>query len=137
MLTPSSAQSPILSNSTFASNTTEQPNKIVEIFPRAAESSDPVVPKSNPATKQHNRLNAKRRGYSSMQQSIVYIVVITVAALLLIVAGVFVFKMQQTKPKEDLFTDMNQYYANGSTKANPTMPSIYPNASLNQYKNLI
>ena len=42
--------------------------------------------------------------HSSMQKSIFFITVIAAAALLFIAAGVFAFKMQQTKPKkEDLF----------------------------------
>ena len=108
ILAPSSAQSPILSNVTFTSNTTEQPNKIAEISPRATESTDIAATESSSATKQHSHLNAKHCAHSSMQ-SIVYIAVIAAAALLFIAAGVFAFKMQQAKPKkEDLFADMNQ-----------------------------
>ena len=72
-----------------------------------------------------------------MQKSIVYIAAIVVAALLLIAAGVFAFKIQQNKPqKRDLFTGMDQY-PNGSRNANSTMSSICSNASLNRSNNLI
>ena len=68
--------------------------------------------------------------HSSKQKSIVYIVIIA-TTLLFIVAGVFAFKMQQTKRKQDLFNSINQYCANCSTNKNPTMPSVYLNVSLN------
>ena len=142
MLAPSYAQSPILSNAQFASNTTDQPAKTQEISPRSIELAHPVGSKSNPAASKSNpaarrhRSDVKRRVHS--RQRSIYIVVIAAVALLLIAAGVFALIMTKVEPKkEDLFTDMNQYYANGSTKTNPTMPSIYPNASLNQHKNLI
>ena len=53
----------------------------------------------------HSRLNTEH-AHSSMQKLIVYIIVITVAALF-IAAGVFVFKTQQGKPQKDLFTDQS------------------------------
>ena len=54
----------------------------------------------------YSYLNTKRAD-SSMQKSIVYIVAIAVAALLLITAGVFVFKTHQAKPQKDLCTDQS------------------------------
>ena len=54
----------------------------------------------------HSCLNTEHT-HSSMQKLIVYIIVITVVALLLIAAGVFVFKTQQGKPQKDLFTDQS------------------------------
>ena len=71
------------------------------------ESTNPTTKESTDSIIKHNHLNIKR-AHSSMRKSIVYIII--AAALLFIVAGVFVFKIQQVKQKqkeEDLFTDMN------------------------------
>ena len=137
VLTPSNAQSPILSNVQSAHNATEHAN--TTMFSGVTELSHTTQAtlqehKSADSVTTHSSLNVKRV-HTSMQKTIVYIVVIAAAALLFIAAGVFALIMQQDKSKQDLFTDMNQYYANDTTKAD-TIP-VYPNASLNQRNYLI
>ena len=139
VLTPDNATSSILNNDAPAHNTGTQPgnNKAsgTATSPGTPEATH-VHKVANSVTK-HSRLNTKR-AHRSKQTIIVYIVVIVATVLVLIAAGVFVLKMQHAKTKKaDLFTDMNQYYATGVTKANSTMHTIYPNASLNQRNYLI
>ena len=139
VLTPDNAQSLILSN-VSGHNSSKQTVKIIEessgiaTLPRIFEAT-PQEHQALGFVIKHSRLNTKRKHTS--KQTIVYIVVIVVTALLFIVAGVFVL-MQQVKTKnEDLCIDMNQYYANDLTKANSTMHTIYPNVSLKQRNHLI
>ena len=133
VLTSDNAKSSILNNDASEHNTGTQPSNkespSVATSPRKPEetrvqASDSVI--------KHSSLNIKHI-HTSKQTTIVYIVIIVAVALLLIVAGIFILKIQQVK--KDLYTDMNQYYANDLTKAN-SIP-IYPNASWNQRNNLI
>ena len=136
VLTPGNATSSILSNDAPAHNTgTPSGNNktpSTATLPGTPEATQ--VHKGSDSVTKHSRLNTKR-AHRSKQTTTVYIVVIVATVLVLIVAGVFVLKMQHVKPKKaDLFTDMNQYYANDLTKANSIMHTIYPNASLKQRK---
>ena len=140
VLTPSNTESPILNNGHSTQHGSTIPRSANELVsaPKAMplkKSANPIAQASDSVTK-HSGLKVKRA--HTMRKTIVYIVATTAVALLLIVAGIFVLKMQQATPKkEDLFTDMNQYYTNGSINANPAMSTIYPNASLKQRKNVI
>ena len=141
ILVPSNVESPILSNVQSTTNATKQPEKkkispgvtgLIHTTPestsRKQKSSDFVI--------KHSLLNTKR-AHSSMRKSIVYIVIIATTTLLLIAVAVIAFKMQQIKlKKEDLFTDMNQYYTNGAANINSVISS-YPNTSSNQRNHLI
>ena len=118
----------ILSNIQSKYNSVKQPVK-KEISSGPTEFTSPFASQSADSVIKHSRLNTKHT-YLLKQKSIVYIII--AITLLLITAGIFAFKMQQIKLKQDLFTDMNQYYAHGST-----MPSVCPNALLNQPNHLI
>ena len=96
-----------------------------------SESTNAVASKTTKSVIKNGHLNIKGT-YSSKQKTIIYITVIVVIVLLLITMSV-AFKIQKNKPKnEDLFTEMNQHYANVVTNTKLTMPSIYPNISLHQ-----
>ena len=136
VLTPGNTTSSKQSNDAPEHDSETQPNnsKSLDVakLPRKPEATQ--VQKGSDFVTKYSSLNTKH-AHISKQTTIVYIVVIVATTLLFIATGVFVLKMQQVKPKkEDLFTDMNQYYATDLTKANSTMHTIYPNASLNQPK---
>ena len=131
VLTPDNAKSSILSNDASGDNSgTPSGNNETSgttKLPGTPEATH--VQRASDSVTKHSRLNTKR-AHRFKKKSIMYIVVIVATVLVLIAAGVFVLKMQQVKPKkEDLFTDMNQYYATGVTKTNLTTP-IYSNVLL-------
>ena len=86
------------------------------------------------SVKQKVCLNIKRE-YLSKRKLIIYLVT-TVIVLFFVIATIITLKIRNKLKKEDLFTDMNQYYANGVTNINSAMLS-YLNASLNQHNHLI
>ena len=136
VFSPNNTQSLILSNGQPMINITKQSVNKREITGSVIELANLDSPESINLVTKKGRLNTKP-AHSSKQKSTSYIIVTAVVALLIVAVG-FVLKMQQVKQKKkDLFIDMNQYYANGSTKVNSVMSSIYPNASLNQGNNVI
>ena len=68
-------------------------------------------------------------------KSTVYIVAGTVATLLLIAVCIVALQMAKTN-KQDVFTDMQQYYTCGTTGANTVMQSNM-NTLLHQHNNII
>ena len=164
VLTPSKTKSSILSKAQSQANAIKQSINIKEIVHNTTELNH-IVPKELITTKitgnttvtgsnitsttpkkltlskqssnvvKNGHLNKKHMPLSNLQ-STVYIVAATIAVLLLITAGILTLKVTNTDPKKDLFTDMNQYYANGSMNVSSTQPSNL-NMPLNQHSKLI
>ena len=89
-------------DSDFATKTPEE--KVKKVATRVEKAINRFQKKKNSTP--HSRLNTERAN-SSMQKSIVYIVLIAATVLLLIAAGVFAFKTQQGKLQKDLCTDQS------------------------------
>ena len=88
-------------------------NKLIEKLQEAAAGVKKLIDavkekfkKGLNSVPEYSYLNTERV-HSSVQKLIVYIVAITVVALLIIAAGVFAFKTQQAKSQKDVFTDQS------------------------------
>ena len=122
-------------------NTSVQTANIVETVRSATELTQtaPTLPtvmkQSSDTVTTHGNVHIEHT-HTSNAQSTVYIVAGTVATLLLIAVCILALQIIKTN-KQDVCTDMQQYYTGDKLNINLAMQSIYPNESLNQHNNII
>ena len=113
-------------------NIAETVNNATVVKQNVSEALTPVTEKTSNKIVKHGNVHMEHT-HTSNAQSTVYIIAGTVATLLLIAVGILVLKMAKPN-KQDVFTDMQQYYTDGNLNTNLAMPSIYPNTSVYRHK---
>ena len=131
ILTPKSTQSATLNNTQLTTNVTEQIANITEIVHNAtvltqntSTALTAVTEHSSDTATTHGHVHIVRM-HTSNAQLTVYIVAGAVTALLLIAVCILLLKMKKQTNKQDVFTDIQQYYTGGTMGASTAMRSDY------------